>query len=331
MLLPNRHESSNSYKYGFNGMEKDDEVSGEGNSYTAEYWQYDSRLGRRWNIDPVVKTHESPYATFANNPIWFVDPSGADSTLYLFSSTENSSLQSGTGNMEKIGDDILEMYNSQGIDWLKEVKIVYDKAEFDGITNNLDYTDGVVNYTDDKSLGLNSDDVFLTVNNSFAEGITRGNFMAYVYVGENTKIDDAGMYALSYAGGHEFLHQIVSRIGYVLYGNINFYQSGGHFEGGLLTDANDMHKYGGVVRPAIRGTGIEQINPIMFGDVKNYSKTVVLLGKLDAQGVTVFLLFRYKHIMDYKEKFQSSSSPIVNFADPKLESQVDKIKWEQYK
>lgn len=62
-------------------MEKDDEVSGKVNSYTAEFWQYDSRLGRRWNIDPVVKYHESPYATFANNPIWFIDPSGADTSF----------------------------------------------------------------------------------------------------------------------------------------------------------------------------------------------------------------------------------------------------------
>ena len=81
MLLPNRHEAGNEYRYGFQGQEKDDEIKGEGNSYTAEFWQYDSRLGRRWNIDPVVKEHESPYATFANNPIWFADPNGADSTL----------------------------------------------------------------------------------------------------------------------------------------------------------------------------------------------------------------------------------------------------------
>jgi len=81
MLLPNRHENAGEYRYEFNGMEKDDEVSGEGNSYTAEYWQYDSRLGRRWNVDPIVKHHESPYATFANNPIWFIDPSGADTSF----------------------------------------------------------------------------------------------------------------------------------------------------------------------------------------------------------------------------------------------------------
>jgi RHS repeat-associated protein len=64
------------YRYGFNGQEKDDEIYGEGNSYTAEFWQYDSRLGRRWNVDPVVKHWESSYATFANNPIFFIDPNG---------------------------------------------------------------------------------------------------------------------------------------------------------------------------------------------------------------------------------------------------------------
>jgi hypothetical protein len=37
------------YRYGFNGQEKDDEVCGSGNLNTAEFWEYDTRLGRRWN------------------------------------------------------------------------------------------------------------------------------------------------------------------------------------------------------------------------------------------------------------------------------------------
>ena len=79
MLLPGRNYNSNSYKFGFNGQEKDDEITGQtGSHLTAEYWEYDSRLCRRWNIDPIVKPHESPYATFANNPIWFIDPFGLD-------------------------------------------------------------------------------------------------------------------------------------------------------------------------------------------------------------------------------------------------------------
>jgi hypothetical protein len=47
VLLQNRNFTSEKYRYGFNGQEKDDEIAGSGNSYTAEYWQYVTRLGRR--------------------------------------------------------------------------------------------------------------------------------------------------------------------------------------------------------------------------------------------------------------------------------------------
>jgi hypothetical protein len=73
-----KSDTGGSYRYGFNTQEKDDEVAGEGNSYTAEFWQYDGRLGRRFNVDPIIKDWESPYATFANNPIFLIDPYGAD-------------------------------------------------------------------------------------------------------------------------------------------------------------------------------------------------------------------------------------------------------------
>jgi len=55
--------------YGFNNQEKDNKVYGvEGMSYTAEYWQYDSRLGRRWNVDPKGTAGKSLYLTFSANP-----------------------------------------------------------------------------------------------------------------------------------------------------------------------------------------------------------------------------------------------------------------------
>ena len=65
------------YRYGFNGKENDNEIKGEGNSYTAEFWEYDARIGRRWNIDQVYK--HSPYVAFGGNPIAFSDPLGLDS------------------------------------------------------------------------------------------------------------------------------------------------------------------------------------------------------------------------------------------------------------
>jgi RHS repeat-associated protein len=59
-------------------MEKDGEVNGTDNTYTTHFRMLDTRLGRWWGTDPVVHEWQSPYTTFDNNPILFIDPSGAD-------------------------------------------------------------------------------------------------------------------------------------------------------------------------------------------------------------------------------------------------------------
>jgi hypothetical protein len=41
------------------------------NPFTRRNIGNNAGTGRRWNIDPIVKEFESPYATFSNNPIWF--------------------------------------------------------------------------------------------------------------------------------------------------------------------------------------------------------------------------------------------------------------------
>jgi hypothetical protein len=81
--MPGRNFNSNTYRYGFNsGSEKDDEITGvTGAHYTTEWRELDTRLGGRWwSPDRIVKPWESPYAGFANNPIYFSDPSGLDPT-----------------------------------------------------------------------------------------------------------------------------------------------------------------------------------------------------------------------------------------------------------
>jgi RHS repeat-associated protein len=73
MAMPGR--STGAYRYGFNGKETDTEMGG--GIYTAEFWQYDARIGRRMNVDPVTFPWQSTYATFNNSPIALCDPSGA--------------------------------------------------------------------------------------------------------------------------------------------------------------------------------------------------------------------------------------------------------------
>ncbi len=66
------------YWFGYNGMEKDMEIKGDGNSYTTEFRQYDPRLGRWLSLDPLMMMFPdmSPYVAFANNPIYYTDPYG---------------------------------------------------------------------------------------------------------------------------------------------------------------------------------------------------------------------------------------------------------------
>lgn len=77
MLMPGRSNvTGNVYRYSINGQEK--EIDLNENITNAKYWEYDSRIGKRWNTDPVIKVWESPYASFGNNPIFLVDPDGLD-------------------------------------------------------------------------------------------------------------------------------------------------------------------------------------------------------------------------------------------------------------
>ena len=91
MLEPGRNftASSGNYRYGFNGQEKSTEINSDGNLYNAEYWEYDSRIVRRWNVDPINKEYESPYSVFGNNPIFNIDPLGNDTTRYSVQKGDN--------------------------------------------------------------------------------------------------------------------------------------------------------------------------------------------------------------------------------------------------
>ncbi len=78
MQMPGRVYNGGAYRFGYNGQEKDNEVYGTGNLNTAEHWEYDTRTGRRWNVDPIVKDDQSSYSCFDGNPILLSDPNGDD-------------------------------------------------------------------------------------------------------------------------------------------------------------------------------------------------------------------------------------------------------------
>ncbi len=71
-LLPGRNYSSDSYRFGFQGQEKDDEMYGStGTAISFEYRVHDARVGRFLSIDPLARNYPfySPYAFSGNRVI----------------------------------------------------------------------------------------------------------------------------------------------------------------------------------------------------------------------------------------------------------------------
>lgn len=118
MLTPDRHGGEN-YRYGFNTQEKTDEIAGEGNHTTAMYWEYDTRIGRRWNRDPITFSWQSTYAVNNNNPIVYTDPLG------LFGSRKEAreyKKEHGLkGRIKKGNDGIYSIINKkEGVSYFKD-------------------------------------------------------------------------------------------------------------------------------------------------------------------------------------------------------------------
>jgi RHS repeat-associated protein len=86
MQIPSKaySESSLNYRYGFNGKENDNEISGQGNTIDFGNRIDDVRLGRWLSTDRVSKPWLSPYQFSANNPVNNVDPDGKDEIHFHF-------------------------------------------------------------------------------------------------------------------------------------------------------------------------------------------------------------------------------------------------------
>ena len=88
--------TASQYRYGFNGMEKDDELEGEGNSLNYTFRMYDTRLGKFFIIDPLATKFpdHSPYAFCQNRVIDAIELEGLE--LYVINGTLGSEpLESG--------------------------------------------------------------------------------------------------------------------------------------------------------------------------------------------------------------------------------------------
>ncbi len=112
MLKPGRYFEDTWSRYGLNGMEKDDDIKGEGNSYDFGARMYDPRLGRFFSLEPLASSSPdySPYLYAGNCPITFIDNNGEVEKYYIIKYSSNGQFKISylkTTLYRYIGDDDL--------------------------------------------------------------------------------------------------------------------------------------------------------------------------------------------------------------------------------
>ena len=129
MLLPNRHKDSPDYRYGFNGMESDTELKGEGNSYTTHFRQFDPRIGRWLSIDPKYNKYpsHSPYNLSLNNPIFYQDRKGDDPITAVLESMAAFGLEAGMDFLQ--GYLLMDKSAEQAFDDINWGSAVYESGK----------------------------------------------------------------------------------------------------------------------------------------------------------------------------------------------------------
>ncbi len=82
--MPGRIYASNTYRYGFNGKENDDDAKGiTGSQQDYGFRVYDPRLGRFLSVDPLTKCYPelTPYQFASNTPIQAIDLDGLEAWI----------------------------------------------------------------------------------------------------------------------------------------------------------------------------------------------------------------------------------------------------------
>jgi len=134
-LRPGRSFSSKPYRFGFQGQEKDDEIKGNGNSYSFTYRIYDPRVGRFLSVDPIANSFpwNSPYSFVENRPIDSKEMEGMERYHYTYDLVNGQYKINNfmTEHMDKEGLGGALAYNLFGMDYKESHLLHYEGAMYE--------------------------------------------------------------------------------------------------------------------------------------------------------------------------------------------------------
>lgn len=194
-------------RYGIQGSEKDNEVKGNGNSYTTHFRQLDPRLGRWMTIDPKATAFESPYVSMGNNPISNNDILG-DSIrkTEAFEKDKHYSEAYKIFSQTDAGKKFEKDFGKGGK--FEHISVVLDIGDVGGAGVGGQTTVYSVDKKSRKEKSLSYEKVISNGDN-LANGTDKDNFLRLeIKMNQNHFIDKKGKHQLMTEGGADILHEI---------------------------------------------------------------------------------------------------------------------------
>jgi RHS repeat-associated protein len=314
-VLKGRNWSTEEYRYGFNGKEKDDEFSVEDGSYDFGARMYDARLGRWWSVDELHYKFSglSVYNFAANSPILVIDSDGRENIIWLLvtdkAKNENTLQKNGTS-AELIAKQANDNFKLLGLK--TEVRIFQgDAATFEILKMNL-AKDAVAvigaDALDTKEFVRDELDIIFYEEEGLK--LWKGGYENPEESENNQPINERGGRYSGQNGG-----EIIAIDGSALkeYG-----------KKGLLQDTNSGTLAGGLLINHGAGHNARQGH---LGDAWNISYGLIMMGGDDmkdffqTKGSTYKSLFdpskNYNYIKDMKTRFNADMVPVDDYKGEK--------------
>ncbi len=136
-MMNGRKYTGDGYRYGFNGKEKDNEISVEAGDYDFGARIYDSRIGRWLSLDALTNKYSSlsGYNFSINNPVLFVDFDGND---IFIPTVQASALPKYNDKMRKLSGQGYSAFKVEEVNGvLRDLqKLTNDKLEIVSVQEN---------------------------------------------------------------------------------------------------------------------------------------------------------------------------------------------------
>ncbi|GEQ85383.1 hypothetical protein ULMS_08910 [Patiriisocius marinistellae] len=199
MLVPGRHGTDGSYRYGFQGQEMDDEIKGEGNSLNYTFRMHDPRVGRFFAVDPLTAEypHYTPYSFSGNKVIAHFELEGLEEVYYQNGINNDETLKPALDLMlsTDLGFDVYrKIWSTEGGDDQRDVYITFGSwsnerntaSTYDLKSNDINKKGKVTFALSDNIDDRKKDAIVKQID--FSKSKREGNNVSVIIVNTNSKI-----------------------------------------------------------------------------------------------------------------------------------------------